>query len=278
MSQITFIGAGNMARALAGPLLESGEHLVVCSDPLAAQRDALAALGATVTDDNAAAVEKADAVVLAVKPQVLPQVASGIAEALADAHPLVVSIAAGVPMTVLEACCGRGLAIVRCMPNTPALIGRGITALFANSGVSAIQKRLAETILGAAGETLWVEDEGLLDAVTALSGSGPAYVFALIEAMEDGGCEVGLPRAIARRLALATVAGAGELALRDGEPPARLRERVTSPGGTTAAALAVFKERGFAEIVRAAIAAAAQRSMELGNEAAAATTQSTRNR
>ncbi len=277
MSRIAFIGAGNMARAMAGPLLRAGEHEIVCSDPLVDQREALAGLGATTTEDNATAVRGAAAVVLAVKPQVLPDVAAGLAGVFAASRPLIVSIAAGVPMRVLEACCGPELAIVRCMPNTPALIGRGITALYPNTRVDATQRHLADTILGAAGETLWVDEEGVLDTVTALSGSGPAYVFALIEAMEEAGCDLGLRREMARRLALATVAGAGELALRDGESPSTLRERVTSPGGTTAAALAVFAERGFAETVRTAIHAAARRSTELGNEAAAATLQSTRN-
>ncbi len=270
MTRLAFIGAGNMARAIVGGLIDAGGVSIVCADPVAEQRTALATLGAETTTDNTAAVTGADAVVLAVKPQVLPEVCRALAPALADARPLVVSIAAGVPLSVLAACCGQTLPIVRCMPNTPALIGHGITALYANSRASGEQRALAERILGATGAALWVDSEAELDAVTAVSGSGPAYVFALIEAMEHAGVALGLPEQTARQLAVATAEGAGALAAGSSESPAVLRERVTSPGGTTAAALAVFAERDFGGLVAAAIRAAHARSAELGREAAAA--------
>jgi pyrroline-5-carboxylate reductase len=203
-------------------------------------------------------------VVVAVKPQLLDS-ASGTLRGLAACRPLVVSVAAGVPIARFEAL-GDGLPVVRAMPNTPAAIGRGITALVANDIAGDAGIARAEALLAAVGETVRLDDEAQMDAVTAVSGSGPAYVFHLIEAMAAAGRAEGLPPDLALTLARATVAGAGALAMDSGEDPSRLREAVTSPGGTTAAALDVLmdEERGLNRLVGNAVRAAARRSRELG--------------
>jgi pyrroline-5-carboxylate reductase len=266
MQQTTaFIGAGNMARSLISGLVGAGADPadIRAGDPLPAQRDAAAALGVTVTADNAAAVSGADIVVLAVKPQALRGVLSALP---IEPGQLLISIAAGVPLRALEAWAPAGTPIVRCMPNTPALLGAGITGLYGNAHVSAAQRRQADALLSAAGATVWVADEALLDAVTAVSGSGPAYFFYLMEAMIDAGEALGLDRATASALTLQTALGAARMACEGGDPPATLRANVTSPGGTTARALSILDAAEVDAAVRRAVMGAAERARELAEE------------
>jgi pyrroline-5-carboxylate reductase len=204
-------------------------------------------------------------VVLAVKPQVMAEVLPAYRR-FADGRAVFLSIAAGKTLGFLVRALGEGTSVVRAMPNTPAAIGRGIAVLCASPAVTPAQRELCARLLAAVGEVGWVEDEALMDAVTAVSGSGPAYVFLLIEALAAAGIAAGLPEALAERLALATVAGSGELARRSAEPPARLRENVTSPGGTTRAALDVLMAAdGLGPLMARAVDAAARRSRELAD-------------
>jgi pyrroline-5-carboxylate reductase len=266
---IAFIGGGHMSSALVGGLRARGaapQHIIV-SDPVAAQRERLRFdFGVRVTADNAEAVREADLVVLAVKPQQMAEAAQGIAAGLVARSPTVVSVAAGIRLADLRRWLGDGVPVVRTMPNRPALIGAGITAAYAGPDVGAGARAAVESVLAAAGALVWLEDESQMDAVTALSGSGPAYFFLLIEALEDAGVTLGLPRATARRLAVHTALGAGRMAAEGADPPATLREQVTSRGGTTAAALAVLEGAGLRATFGAALAAAARRSAELADQ------------
>lgn len=260
-----FIGGGNMGRALAGGLVASGHSpsRIRVADVSEACRLACAAShGVMVTDDNLAACAGADVVVLAVKPQQLREVCLALAPA-AGPSTLFLSIAAGITLRHLEAWLGRDRAIVRAMPNTPAQIGCGAAALCANGAVSNTQHALAESLLASVGVAQWLEDESLMDAVTALSGSGPAYVFLLLELLEQAGAELGLPAALSRKLALATVEGAARLASASSDEPATLRRQVTSPGGTTERALQSFNDADLAGIVLRALTAARDRGREL---------------
>jgi pyrroline-5-carboxylate reductase len=262
---IAFIGGGNMASALVGGLLAKGAKARSLSvvEPLAAARRRLQAkfkLHASAAPDARTAA--ADTLVLAVKPQDMRAAAAPLAGGLRGK--LVISIAAGIRLKDLQRWLGGHALLVRCMPNTPALIGAGIGALYAPPGVSAAQRRRAERIVAAAGAAVWVREEALLDPVTAVSGSGPAYVFWFIEQLAAAGEALGLPRDVSGKLALHTVLGSAQLAARSKEPPSALRERVTSRGGTTAAALAVFEEERLAERLRRAIEAASRRGAELG--------------
>ncbi len=205
-------------------------------------------------------------ILLAVKPQVMPSIHADLCDLLQRHRPLLISIAAGVRLDQLERWFGSGLPIVRCMPNTPALIGVGATGLCANHRVSPAQKARAQHILDAAGITRWINDEALMDTVTALSGSGPAYFFALVEALEAAAVAQGLPRDTARALAAQTCLGAGRMLVEGGEDPAVLRQRVTSPHGTTQAALESFAADGLPHVVARAVAAATQRGVELAAE------------
>ncbi|EIL97169.1 pyrroline-5-carboxylate reductase, partial [Rhodanobacter sp. 115] len=239
MTRIAFIGGGNMARSLIGGLLKTGVAAadIRIAEPQAEAREALARdFGVTTFADNALAIHDADVVLLAVKPQVMPAIREGLRDTLQRQRPLLISIAAGVRLDQLERWFGN-LPIVRCMPNTPALIGAGATGLCANARVSAPQRAQAQHILDAAGLTRWIDDEALMDTVTGLSGSGPAYFFALVEALEDAATAQGLPRDTARALAVQTCLGAGRMLAESGEAPGELRRRVTSPNGTTQAAL-----------------------------------------
>jgi pyrroline-5-carboxylate reductase len=266
---LSFIGAGNMARSLVGGLIADGcdPALIRLSDPDADRIQDLAhRLGVRILGDNRAVVEDADVVVLAVKPQVLPAVAREIADRVQDRQPLVISVAAGIRTTDLERWLGAGTAIVRAMPNTPALVQSGATGLFANARVSAEQRDLAETILRAVGLTLWVAEEDQLDLVTALSGSGPAYFFLIMEALQEAATQQGLPAETARLLALQTAFGASRMALESSEDAATLRQRVTSPGGTTEQALEVLEAGGLRALMDRALRAAARRSRELAEQ------------
>lgn len=264
--RIAFVGGGNMARSLIGGLVRQGTApgRIAVAEPNAALRSALAAdFGIAVHADGAAAASDAEVILLAVKPQVMRPVCEALRPAVQANRPLLISIAAGIRLDQLDAWCGGGVAVVRCMPNTPALIGAGASGLCANERVSETQRRAAETVLGAAGVTVWIDDERNMDVVTALSGSGPAYFFLLVEALEAAAVAEGLPPEAAHLLATQTALGAGRMLREDGEAPARLRERVTSPGGTTQAALDRFAARGLREIVADAVSAATQRGREL---------------
>jgi len=261
-----FIGGGNMARSLIGALVGRGvdARSIAVAEPNETLRAALAQeFGVTPHAGNADAVAKADTIILAVKPQVMRDVCMELAGAIGDARPLVISIAAGIRLEQMQSWLGAALPIVRCMPNTPALIGAGATGLIANTQADADDRARAEAILGAAGCTAWIEREELMDTVTALSGSGPAYFFLLVEALEEAAAAQGLSRATARMLASQTCLGAGRMLVESAEAPATLRERVTSPGGTTAAALAAFEAGGLRELVARAVAAATERGREL---------------
>ncbi|MGB5539192.1 MAG: pyrroline-5-carboxylate reductase [Gammaproteobacteria bacterium] len=266
---LTFIGGGNMASSLIGGLIADGWNpaTIQTSDRDVQQLQRLASrFGIATTPDNQAAAARADIIVLAVKPQVMKSVALDLAETVARHRPLVISIAAGVRESSLREWLGADAAIVRTMPNTPALVQSGATALFANPAVTEDQRSTAESIMRAVGLALWVEDENQLDAVTALSGSGPAYFFLLMEALQAGGCKLGLPVDTARLLALQTAFGAAKMALESPEDAAALRRLVTSPGGTTERAISVFQQHGFEELVEQAMQAAAGRSRELAEE------------
>jgi pyrroline-5-carboxylate reductase len=261
---LAFIGGGNMARSLIGGLITQGlnANQIIVADPVDSQRDALVKqLKVRVTADNAQAVLAAQVVVLAVKPQELRTVALGLAPAVAHHKPLVISVAAGIRASDLQI--WLGLPIVRTMPNRPALNGCGVTGMYASHEVSPAQRDLASTIMNAVGKSVWVVDEKLIDAVTAVSGSGPAYFFLLMELLEAAGVEQGLPADVARTLAVETAYGAGLMAREASDTPAVLREQVTSKGGTTAAALKVFADSQLPKIVSAAVDAAAKRSAEL---------------
>lgn len=269
---IAVIGGGNMARALIGGLVRAGAAPATLrvADP-APDRAALAALAPpdqpiAIAADNAAAARGAAVVVLAVKPQVMAEACAAIAAEARAARPLVISVAAGTRLADLDRWLGGGQRLVRCMPNTPALIGLGATGMVANAAVDAAARATAERILASVGIVEWIDDEALMDAVTALSGSGPAYFFQMVEHLESAAVALGLPRASARRLALQTGLGALTMASEAGVEPAELRRRVTSPGGTTAAALAAFEQGGFERLVRDALTAARDRGVELGRK------------
>ncbi len=266
---IAFIGGGNMATSLVGGLLADGHPrdaiwvTDVEADKLEQVQDRFRV---NTTGDNNLAVRRAETVVLAVKPQVMSAVLTDIAKSAKQTAPLLVSIAAGVRERDILRGLNYDAAIVRTMPNTPALLGCGASALFANVFVSAEQRSRAENILRAVGITVWVEDESLLDAVTAVSGSGPAYYFYLMELMERIGVELGLSRETARALVLQTALGAARMASETGESPEMLRRKVTSPGGTTEAALKRLNAGDFEAILRQALKAARDRAVSLGDE------------
>lgn len=263
---VAFIGCGNMAAALINGLVADGydpEH-IWASDPDGDKRAALAARSSIrITSDNAEAVGLADVVVLAVKPQVLEEVARSLASPIAERKPLVISIAAGVREQDLQNWLGGDVALIRTMPNTPAMIQTGATVLHAGPGVTTEQKDLAESILRAVGLTRWVEDEELMDAVTALSGSGPAYFFLVMEALEAAGIELGLPEETARLLTLQTALGAARMAMESSEGTSTLRQRVTSPGGTTEKALQTLEGGNLRQMFSQALKDARDRSVEL---------------
>jgi len=268
---IGFIGAGNMARSLAGGLLSNGWSVdrLRLSDPDANQRrGAEQALGLKTFAANTALTAEADVLVLAVKPQALKTVAEEIAATVQKKRPLVVSIAAGIRIDDIERWLGGNLPIVRVMPNTAALIGSGATGLFANARVTEAQRDEAESILRAVGVTVWVEDEALIDTVTAISGSGPAYFFLVMEVLEKAAIKHGLhgldPKT-ARLLTLETAYGAAKMALEGGEEPAQLRKRVTSPGGTTEKAVQTLEAGQIERVFDDAVVAAMRRARELAD-------------
>ena len=270
MKRIAFIGGGNMAFALVSGLRAASEAAgdgpdnrldIVVADPIPSQLARFE--GVSTTQANPVAVDAADAVVLAVKPQVFREVVEALP---LTTRQLVISIAAGVPIEAISRWTSDEQPIVRCMPNTPALLRAGISGLTANRFVDPGMRALAERILSAAGEVVWFEDEDSLHAVTALSGSGPAYAFYLLEGMIEAGVELGIDPATAERLATATVLGAARMAEAEDVGPSVLRERVTSPGGTTERALSILESAQVRAKVKRAIQAACQRSRELADE------------
>ena len=266
MTRIAFIGGGNMARSLIGGLLKTGiaSSAISVAEPRADARQELGReFGVACFAENRLAAADADVLLLAVKPQIMPSLHAELRDSLQRHRPLLISIAAGVRVDQLERWFGHGLPIVRCMPNTPALIGAGATGLYANHRVSPAQRAQAQHMLDAVGQTRWIDDERLMDTVTAVSGSGPAYFFALVEALEDAAVAQGMPRETARALAAQTCLGAGRMMVESGEDPGVLRQRVTSPNGTTQAALESFAADGLARITARAVAAATRRGGEM---------------
>ena len=266
---IGFIGGGNMASSLIGGLISNGypSDKITVSD-LDAEK--LARLNAqfniNTEQDSEALANTVEIIVLAVKPQHIQSVAQQICPAVQKKRPLIVSIAAGIREASLENWLGGNLAIVRCMPNTPALVKTGATGLHANNHVSNEQKNTTESVLRSVGITVWVETEQELDTVTALSGSGPAYFFLVMEALEQAAIDAGLDQKTARLLTQETALGAAKMALASSESAATLRQHVTSPGGTTEAALGVMEKQGLRGIFHDAVVAAKQRSEELSDE------------
>jgi pyrroline-5-carboxylate reductase len=266
---IGFIGGGNMAASIIGGLLASGidAENIRAGDPNAVSLSKLSALGNIQTSqDNHAIIPGCDVIVVAVKPQLMKTVASEISALVQQHRPMIISIAAGITSDSINRWLGGNLAIVRCMPNTPALLRCGATGLYANDAVSEQQRHLAEKIMQATGLALWVDNEADLDAVTAVSGSGPAYFFLLMEAMQATGEKLGLNSELAAKLSQQTALGAARMALESDVDVAELRRRVTSPKGTTERAITIFEDGGFRQLVDAALSGAALRAEELGRE------------
>ncbi|QJI43644.1 pyrroline-5-carboxylate reductase [Pseudomonas sp. ADAK2] len=266
-TRIAFIGAGNMAASLIGGLRAKGLDAahIRASDPGTETRARVSAEhGIEVFADNADAIQDADVIVLAVKPQAMKAVCEAIRPSLKP-NQLVVSIAAGITCASMNNWLGAQ-PIVRCMPNTPALLRQGVSGLFATAEVNAEQRQQAQELLSAVGLALWLDEEQQLDAVTAVSGSGPAYFFLLIEAMTAAGVKLGLPADIAAQLTVQTALGAAHMAVASDVDAAELRRRVTSPAGTTEAAIKSFQAGGFETLVETALGAAAHRSAEMAEQ------------
>jgi len=267
-AKITFIGAGNMASSLAGGLIAKGYEptLITMTD---LNNDLLehnhTTLGVNTTNDNTLGCNEADVIVLAVKPQVMEVVAAPLKDVIEQRSALIVSIAAGITLSNLQDWVGQSAAIVRCMPNTPSLVQAGATGLFANDHATEEQKKLAKKILSAVGLALWVENEDQIDAVTALSGSGPAYFLLVIEAMIAAGKELGLPDSVATQLTLQTALGSAQIAISSDVDAAELRRRVTSPGGTTEKAVGILQDNALESIFAEALKGAYDRSKELAS-------------
>lgn len=265
---VGFIGAGNMARCLAGGLIAAGWPVprIILADPDPAQRRAVEQrLRVKTYADNNEVVARAQIVVLAVKPQAMRDVASGIGAEVQRRRPLVISIAAGIRTGDLQRWIGAEVALVRAMPNTAALVGSGAAGLYATAAAGGGMRAVAESILRSVGVAVWLDDEAQLDVVTALSGSGPAYFFLVMEALERAGVGAGLDPRTSRLLTLETAYGAAKMALEGAEEPAVLRARVTSPGGTTEQALQVLEQGGLAPLFERAVRGAAERARELAD-------------
>lgn len=267
-TRIGFIGGGNMAHAIIGGLLVAGHRAdrISVSDPSEPQRDRLAELSPDIVigTDNAATLGGADILVLAVKPQLVHEVLQPLNGAARPDGQLVISIAAGVTLDTLSELMAPTRAIVRVMPNQPALVGAGMSVLTATPATSASQRDQAQYVAGATGRSAWIDDEGLMDAVTAVSGSGPAYFYLLMELMQEAATSMGLPDDLAKLLTRQTAYGAGRVAAESELELDALRRSVTSKGGTTAAALESFEASGIRDIVERALRAARDRSVELG--------------
>ncbi len=255
-----------MARSLIGGLVATGmsNKDISVSEPKADLRERLTEdFGVNTLEENAPAIMGANVIVLAVKPQILQEVLTPLGSLVAEARPLLISVAAGVTCSSIERWVGSQPALIRVMPNTPALIGAGISALYANSNVSDDQRALAEKIVIAVGKTVWIEEESLMDTVTAVSGSGPAYFFYMMQAIIDAAVREGLDAETARLLSLETALGAARLAIESTENPDILQKQVTSPGGTTEAAIQVLNDYGVQNTLQKAVSAARARGNEL---------------
>src|SRR3990167_5858810 len=266
---IAIIGAGNMGASLLGGLIKTGlsPAQLWITDPTTEKLHSLQQqFHVHVTEHNQDAVELADVIIFAVKPQIMETVTQSLSHLIQMRKPLIISIAAGIREKSLQNWLGKHIAIVRCMPNTPALICAGASALHANSVVTAAQRDLAESILRTVSTTVWLENEEQMDAVTALSGSGPAYFFLVIEALQKAGKTLGLSSNIAQLLTLQTAFGAARMALESKESIVELRKRVTSPGGTTEAAISVLEAAHIRELFAKALDAAQKRSAELAKQ------------
>jgi pyrroline-5-carboxylate reductase len=264
---IAIIGAGNMGASLLGGLIKNNypaEKIWITDTDNHKLEFLKQEFNIHTAHTNLDAIQSADVIILAVKPQILQQVATEIAPALQK--PLIISIAAGVRIATLQKWLGESIPIVRVMPNTPALIGCGASALFANTHTSPSQCNLAESILRAVGIAVWVKNEKLIDVVTALSGSGPAYFFLIIEALQNAAEQAGLPAETAKLLTLQTAYGAARMALESNENIVKLRQNVTSPGGTTERAVNVLEQENIREIFLKTVQAACQRAEELGRD------------
>ena len=265
---IGFIGGGNMAQAIIRGLLKAG-HTASClsvMDPSADQRNAIAGINDSinVTKESTALANHCDLLVLAVKPQIMADVAAALGKQDRPAQQTIVSVAAGITLESLRGWFGKTASIVRVMPNQPALAGEGMSGLCATAAVNAAGRAAADYLMAAAGKAAWFDDESLMDAVTAISGSGPAYFYLVMEIMQDVAQEFGFAADTARMLSTQTALGTATVATGSSDELARLREQVTSPGGTTAAALAALDEAGIRDIFRKALIAARDRSIELG--------------
>tara|TARA_R110002073_G_scaffold60360_9_gene151764 strand:+ start:1978 stop:2772 length:795 start_codon:yes stop_codon:yes gene_type:complete len=261
MTTIAFIGAGNIAKALMGGYLASGSPgKVWAADPFETQLTSVPD-GVRTTTDNLEAVTAADLIVLCVKPNMMGDICKPLKALAGDK--LFVSVAAGITSSSLANWLGSDTAIIRCMPNTPALVGEGMTGLYAAKGVTEDQRALTASLLETVGKISWFENESSLDAVTAVSGSGPAYFFLMLEAMQSAAAKLGLAPDVAKTLVEQTALGAIKMAMQSDIPVAELRHNVTSPGGTTAAAIGVMEDNGFEEIIFKALSAAAERSKAL---------------
>lgn len=271
---IGFIGGGNMARAIAGGLVRSGfgASNILIAEPRAEQRELLEAQfpGSLITGKNDEVAASAGGLLLAVKPQILGSVCRALRDVAQLSKPLVLSIAAGPTAADIDTWLGGGLEVVRVMPNQPALIDQGISALYANDRTDELGRILAERIMSAVGQVVWIDDESLLDAVTAVSGTGPAYVYLLLDMMINAAIDLGLDPQIARTLSVQTARGAASLAAAERESMSALIERVRSPGGTTTAAFERLDAAGVRDIFAAAITAARDRATSLAEEARAA--------
>lgn len=264
--RIAFIGAGNMAASLIGGLIKTGypAQQIWAANPGVEKLQSLhQRFGINITQNNLEAVQQADIVVLAVKPQVLAIAANAIAPAVQERNPLVISIAAGISLQCLQQWLGNAVSIVRCMPNMPALVGCGATGMYADSAVPQMQRQQAQTLMEAVGIAVWLEEEAWLDIVTALSGSGPAYFFLMMEALVDAAVSLGLPAELAQVLAVHTALGSARMAEQNKARLPLLRQQVTSPGGTTEQALNVLESGGIRQLLAAALNAAKQKSAEL---------------
>lgn len=265
---LAFIGTGNMSRAIIGGLLANdypAERIWATARNTDKLQD-LAAQGVQVSSDNNAAVAASDLTVLSVKPQMMKELCATLVDTVKQHQPLIMSVAAGITVDAFERWLGADVALVRCMPNTPSLVMKGASGLFANANASAEQQQMAEQVMQATGITVWVEQEQHIDAVIAVSGSGPAYYFLMMEAMIEAGEKQGLSRDVATNLALQTALGAAEMAKASEHDPAELRRRVTSPNGTTEQAINYFENAGLRDIVSGAMTACSDRAAVMAEE------------
>ena len=268
-AKLAFLGAGNMSGSIIGGLLAKdvpAENIIATRRSEERLAELKSQFGIITSSDNNDAVAKSDVVILGVKPQMMQDLCNEIREQVQKSKPLIVSVAAGLKSETLERWLGGDVAVVRTMPNTPSLLGCGASGLYANSKVTDIQKELSEKLMQAVGLALWVDEEEQMDAVTAVSGSGPAYFFLAMEALQKAGESVGLSAEVAEKLAIQTALGAARMASESEYDAAELRRRVTSPGGTTEQALNTFNEGGLTELYEKAVKAAANRGKELAEQ------------